>query len=205
LSLSGCSIAIHPAADIRQRQTVYVCDYGDHASLLLPRGNGRVAEFAYGEWGWFALGRQGWYRAVPAIGWPTTGTLGTRDLAGPATPENLEQQIGLVSLLAVPVEHARIAPLLGRLDLHFAREREREVHNADLGMTFVPYPMPYCLFCQCNSMVAQWLREMGCRTRGFSVVAAFTLAEADHEQRVSPDARAAQPEARDPPAGHAPP
>lgn len=173
--LTGCTARITPPADLSEPTTVFIADYGQHASLILPRPSGDLAEYAYGEWGWFALNRTGWYWAAPAIALPTPGTLGTRELRGPATAAGVRSQVGLEHLHDLQVERAAIDALLAELDGAFARNQYREVFNKELGLRFVPYEQPYCLFCQCNSLVARWLRQLGCRVEGPALMAEFEV------------------------------
>ncbi|RMF76937.1 MAG: hypothetical protein D6744_11890, partial [Planctomycetota bacterium] len=105
----------------------------------------------------------------------TPGTLGTRELRGPPTAEAIRSQISLEHLHELRVERSAVAALLAELDAVFARNREREVINEKLGLRFVPYELPYCLFCQCNSVVARWLRRLGCRVAGPALEARFAV------------------------------
>ncbi len=172
---SGCVLRVRPPVDPAAPVTVFIADYGQHASLILPRGARSAAEFAYGEWGWFALGRQGWYRALPAIAVPTPGALGTRDLNVPPKLEQIRAVLPVEHLHAVVVSREKAEALLARFDLHLAARGKDEVYNADLGLRFVPYPVPYCLLCQCNSLVVNWLRELDCSVQGLSPTARFVV------------------------------
>ena len=43
-----------PQQSLKEPVTVYVADYGVHSSLLLPTGDGRFVEYAFGDWGYAA-------------------------------------------------------------------------------------------------------------------------------------------------------
>ena len=38
----GCTMVVRPPADVREPATVYIADYHQHASLLLPRDEGTL-------------------------------------------------------------------------------------------------------------------------------------------------------------------
>jgi len=173
-STLGCAIHVAPPVNVRDPVTAYIADYGYHASLLLPRDESTLAEYAYGEWGWFALGKDQWYRALPAIAAPTQGTLARRDLEA-RTPEALRRGLGLEALHEIRVEREAARATLARLDRRFDAAADRKVYNPSVGMWFVPDPLPYSCLCQCNTAVAAWLDELGCRTCGLAVSAMFEV------------------------------
>ena len=65
--------------------------------------------------------------------------------------------------------------LLERLDARFELHRDTSVENPLVGLTFVHDDAPYCLFRQCNSRVADWLRELGCGISGVPIHANFDV------------------------------
>ena len=177
VSLTACAIRVTPPVELESPQTIFIADYGRHASLLLPRVNGRVVEFAYGEWNWFALGRDQWYRAGPALFWPTRGTLGTSELPGPAEIDAIRGQLWAERIHELQVERAAALELLARLEASFAERADESVLNNALGMQFVPHADSYSILHQCNSAVADWLRELGCGVGGCASRAEFTVYE----------------------------
>ena len=177
LSLTACAIRVTPPVELEHPQTVFIADYGRHASLLLPAADGRLREFAYGEWEWFALGHDQWYRAGPALLWPTRGTLGTSEFAGPAEIDAVREQVSAQRIHELQVERAAAAALLARLEASFAERADESVLNSALGMEFVPHADSYSILRQCNSAVADWLRELGCGVSGCALRAEFTVSE----------------------------
>lgn len=176
LPAAGCATRVVPPAQVADPQTVYVADYGHHASLVLPRESHGYAEFAFGEWGWFALGRQGWYRALPILTLSSPGTIGVRDISIPHGRAHLERELPVEHLHELRVERSAARELRTRFDEHFVTHAAELVYNRDLDMRFVPYPMRYSLVWQCNSMLADWLRQLGCQVRGPALLAEFEIA-----------------------------
>lgn len=175
----GCAMRITPPTEVRAPQSVFVADYGYHGSLLLPREDGCVREFAYGQWDWFALNRDRWYNAIPAALLPGRAALGTRVLAGPAAFEPLVRQCPAERLLELRVERERARSLLARLEREYEAERGSEVFNPVYGMWFVHHARSYRLDHNCNTVLAGWLEELGCRVHGTRLFAVFELCDGD--------------------------
>jgi hypothetical protein len=175
VALTGCTYHIRPSACLRDPVSVFVADYGYHSTLLLPRADGSVMEYAYGERDWFALNRDQWYRVGVVLLWPTPAVLGRRELPGPPEFDALKHQTQPEALHEAPVERDAAARLMHRLDADFDAGRDQLIENPLVGLSFVPYTPSYCITSQCNSRVADWLREMGCRVTGAALNADFKV------------------------------
>jgi hypothetical protein len=175
LLLAGCTTVVTPPPAPADPVQVIVTDYGRHSSLLLPRADGTLAEYAYGEWRWFALLESGWWRVPEALLWPTQGTLGRRTLSGPSSPEVLRSQISVRSLHPVTVERSSAVALLAWLDARWESRAESKRHNATYGLDFVPDEDGFWLAHTCNAAVAEWLAAMGCGVSSPGWVAQFEI------------------------------
>ena len=167
---TGCVTTIRPPERPADPVRVALIDYGYPASLALPGPDGTSVEYAYGEWEWFALNNDAWYRVFPALCWPTQGALGRRALAFP--PEVAAEEI-----LIFTVGRAEAAALLDRLNRRYAARTEAPVYNPVVGLTFVPDDASYCCFANCNTTLADWLRELGCEVSRPTCAASFRLRE----------------------------
>lgn len=177
-AVAGCSMRIEPPHEPRDAVTAYIVDYGLHGSLLLPADEKSLVEFAYGQWDWFALGRDRWYNALGLALFPAAGTLGTRDHPMVDDAESLRRAVACEKVLTVPVERAAAERLRGRLSREYAEKQEQEVYNPALGMSFVPYrPVYWHGVRNCNTMLAAWLEELGCKVRGGRSFAVFEVVE----------------------------
>jgi hypothetical protein len=173
LVVPGCTTVVTPPALVDQPVDVYVHDSGFHASILLPRDAAGYTEFAFGEWGWFALNDDRWWRAPAIMLLPSQGTLGRRDVDG-------EPHDGVMSGLVLHrlrVERAAAVDLAARLNAQFEAGISTLVHNELMDMDFVKVDQDYWLFRQCNSTVASWLRELDCDVRGITVLSTFRVRE----------------------------
>jgi hypothetical protein len=170
LLVGGCA-TITPPPPPADAVTVYVVDYGRHASLLLHDQGDEWVEFGYGEWGWFAEDRESLFRAPLILLLPAQGTLAR----GPAVEPGPDPGwMGAERVFAIAVERSDAAALRERLDAPF-RDRAARIYRNRHGMECVPVPERYCLFHNCNSELARWLRALGCRVRGVVLLANFRL------------------------------
>ena len=169
--LAGGCATITPPAHPADPVTVYVVDYGRHASLLLPEPGDQWVEFGYGEWGWFAEDRENLLRAPLILLLPAQGTMGR----GPAVEPGPDPGwMGAEQVFAIAVARADATALRDRLHAPF-QDNAAKIHRNEHGMEFVPVRDPYCLFHNCNSELAEWLRALGCRVRGVVLLANFRL------------------------------
>ena len=100
LALSGCGMTITPpaAGTVADPVQVFIADHGIHTSLVLPREDGTVVEFAYSRFTWAALDQDQWYRSLGALLVPGDGAIGTRDFPGPPTRDSVLQQFELAGV-----------------------------------------------------------------------------------------------------------
>jgi len=163
--LCGCQITVEPPGSPEEPVMVYILDHGRHSSLVLPQDQGGgLVRYSYGDWQWYALGREGLYRGAAALFWPTQAALGRRELAAAATPQDLRRvvAVGMEAVHPVQVASRRAAELHKTLHALFERRQAEAVWNTDYDLEFAPHPAPYSLFRNSNSVVAGWLRELGC-------------------------------------------
>lgn len=159
----SCASTVTPPTDPPDPIVVHLLSTGRHAGVLLPNGDGRTVEYGYGNWSWYALGKDDWWRAPAVVLWPTQGTLGRRyvleaDLAAKG------HAYGGGTLAELRVSRASAQRLLARLDAEF--EAGGEPHfNERYDMSFVKHPHDFWMFHDCHDEVAEWLEELDCSVR----------------------------------------
>jgi hypothetical protein len=162
LLLAGCgtTVVIAPQ-EPREPLPVFLLDHGRHTSLVLPAPDGSVTRYAYGDWEFYAERKTGPGHAVAAILWPTGSALGRRHLAGPPTEAAVLAQVrvGIQEIHPLYVEASRVMSLRDRLNSYFEVGEVRETPEVDLS--FVPYPHRYSLHHNSNTVIADWLTELG--------------------------------------------
>ena len=173
----GCSSTITPPTGITDPARVFLLREAMHTGIVLPprEASEEYVEFGFGDWSWFALGNEAWYRVFPTVLWPTQGTLGRRTF-GAATPEALRARVTWAELQEVPVARDKAAALRTRLQqLHDSRGKEA-VTRPSLGWTFVPYDRSYWFPQNCADVAAEWFRELDCSVGWLPIRMGLTVA-----------------------------
>ena len=199
LLCAGCGMTVHEPEGVSDPVSVFIADHGVHSSLLLPRDDGRIAQYAYSQWHWAALDHDDWYRSPFAMVIPNTGTLGWRDFEGPCDCdcvrdrlEKLGRDPPMQDLYEVRVERSEARRVLAALDARWGSQRDGSVFNEKRGMTFVRDAKTYSLAHTCNQEVAGWLTEMGCRVTGMAKTADISVKTARDRGKRAEVAKAAE-------------
>ena len=176
--LNSPTFIISPIAPVAP-VTVYVVDYGYHSRLVLPDEEGKLMQYAYGDWRYYALNRQSLGNGVAALLYPTQGTLGRRQF------DNLAEFQGQLNsdrhtLLSFEVAEAKAARLLYLLDRRFRQNLSMQVKNTYNHFTFVPDEGDYTMFHNSNHEVVTWLKNLDCRVRGFAALPNFQVKHSDN-------------------------
>lgn len=155
---------VRPPPNAADSVVVRVLATGLHSGLLLPCGDGRVVEYGYGEWGWYARDECGWWRAPMIALVPSQGAIGRRYLHE-ADLEAMGGKYGGGTLASIRVPRAAAAGLVARLDAEFAAGGE-PYHNEVYDMSFVRCGERFHVLHECHDETAEWLRELGCEVEG---------------------------------------
>jgi hypothetical protein len=175
--LATCATHVRPPAAPSDPVSVYIVDYGRHASLLVPAADGDgLVEWAYGEWRWYALDDSAWYRVFPVLLWPTRGTLGRHHLAGtPSDRATLADRLPSEAVHEIVVDGRRANELDVRLQTAWAAALDTRTYQGLHGLDFVHDDASYHLFHTSNHAVAGWLTELGCQVTGPSILSDWEL------------------------------
>ena len=177
-ALAGCTTTIIPPANPTDPVSVFVLDYGRHSSLLLPDTSAQAfIEYAYGDWNWFALDRSEWYDVFPTLFWPTRGALGRRTLHVESNPETILGVLACEHVLEVTVSARRARELSAELDSQFERRSDTVHYQPLYDLSFVHGETAFHLFENCNHVLADWLRDLGCEIQGPAMAADFVVRE----------------------------
>jgi hypothetical protein len=177
-SLAGCSSVIIPPTGVREPASIAVLDHGRHSSLLLDAGDGSMVRYAYGDWQWYALQQTGPIEASTAVLLRSKAALGRKRLPGPVSPDGVARnvRVGVEEAYFLEVETSAARDLIARLDGIFFASIDSRVVNEAYDLEFVPDPEPYTFFSHnSNSVVAEWLRALGCRVEGTPLFATWNL------------------------------
>lgn len=174
-SAVACVTTVQPPLDPPDPVTVVLVDYGHHTSLILPAPGDRCVEFAFGEWSYFALNQDDLCTGMMALCCPSQGTLGRRSLEAKADPSDLRGRVWCQDLMAFTVARANAETLRKTLEERFQKHSETSIENHQNGLTFVKDDESYLCWNNCNHVVAEWLRQLGCRVRGCACFANFRI------------------------------
>lgn len=188
LSLSGgCAATVYPGAKPVQPTAVYLADYGIHSSVLLPTGDGRYVEYAFGDWNFAALNHCWPQDAVGALLISFQSTLGRRYIElrpGEAAPHPVHPVPH--RLQVVYASHRDVQRLVRELDQRYTRDGKQPCHNPDNDMDYVKDSEHYWIANNCNHLTARCLRELGCDVRGVVVLSKFNVAPVQSAPVIAP-------------------
>ncbi len=176
---TACVNRVIPPARPTDPTSVFLLDHGRHPSLVIPRKENEWVRYTYGNWAWYAEGRTHVFKALAALCWPNKAALGQQrlapadDLFHPAGPIGE----GIVRVYSIHVSAERARRLDDRLEELFMAGREEKLYNPEWGVEFVPHPRAYWIFYQSNTVVAEWLEEMGCEVRGPALFSKWKIPE----------------------------
>jgi hypothetical protein len=176
LYLAGCATTIHPPRTVNDPVTVYLVDYGFHACLLLPdQEETGVIEYAYGDWRYYAEGQKSLWSGIRAMCVLSRGTLGRRHLPEVRGEEVYAYFSWVDTVHSFHVERARADLMRRRLEAEFRRNESTRLFSPKHGMTFVHHEEHYSALNNCNVVLARWIRELGCETRGPSLFSSWKV------------------------------
>jgi hypothetical protein len=174
--LGGCATTVTLPAEAADPVEVFLIDQGRTASIVIPSSFGGLLRYAYGDWRWYALRETGLWRALVTLFWPTQGALGRGELEGPATLANVRARLARAERVhSLRIGRGRVEAFERQMEALYDSRRETEVESPTTGLRFVHDPRRYTYFHNSNHVVAGWLRELGCTTRGASFHSAWRI------------------------------
>ena len=176
---ASCRAAIVPQARLVDPVPVFVLNHGRHSSLVLPSAGGGLVRYSYGDWKYYALREQGARETTGAVLWPTAAAFGRRELVGRPVEADVRRAVvaGAEEIFEIPVERHAVIELQSELEALFAANLDGLVQNRAYDLDFVPHPERYHMFRNSNHMVARWLRRMGCRVSGPTLLSRWKVLE----------------------------
>lgn len=177
LTSVGCSATLVPPPVPVDPVLIAITDYGRHSSLLLPdeAGTGSI-EYAFGDWNWFAAGRNTPCDGVSALFASGQATLGRMEWPIPPDSPDLKSKLEADRVMVMEASARDVAALRERLERRFEARLDEQVYNETMKLWFVPDDERYRLWNNCNHVTAGWLRELGFEIRGSPYTSKFKLA-----------------------------
>jgi hypothetical protein len=175
-ALIGCRTTVTPPQDVRDPVTVAFTDYGRHTSIILPVKQNEWAEYAAGDWAFFALGHNDVLSGLRALLGIGDWTIGRRYLNFSPTLPGAAQKLGVARVVTFRAERSYSDTLHESLDAIFKAHRDQVFYSSYSGLYHVIGSEHYYIFHNCNHSTANWLRLLGCDVDGSSITSSFDLA-----------------------------
>lgn len=177
LLTGGCAATVYPQPNPMHPVAVYVADYGIHSSILMPTGNGRYVEYAFGDWNFAALNHCWPQDALGALLISFQSALGRRYVdVQPGQTEPHPVHPSPHRMQVVFVREERLEQVENELDARYARGGT-PLHNSDNDTDYVRDDSEhYWVGNNCNHLTARCLEQMGCDVRGLVVLSKFDVA-----------------------------
>jgi hypothetical protein len=177
IALTGCKTIVTPPDHVRDPVTVAFTDYGRHTSIILPVAKNQWAEYAAGDWDFFALGHNQTLVGIKALLGLGKWTIGRRYIDYPPTDPKFVQKLDVQRVVVFRAERSYCDTLRETLDALFNAHRNEMFYSSYSGLYHVTGNESYNLFHDCNRSTAEWLRLLGCRVDGTAITSDFDLAK----------------------------
>jgi hypothetical protein len=182
LFLSPGCVSVYPQARPVAAKAVYITDYGIHSSLIIPNGDGRYVEYAYGDWNYAALNHDWPNDAMGALLVSFKSTLGRRFIeTSPSDPVPHPVHRAPKRMQVIYSSGADVEKVRKILDDRYRNDATKVVHNPENDMDFVPDSEHYSFWNNCNDLTARCLRQMGCDVRGIVGFSKFQVVQVKQE------------------------
>ena len=174
----GCTaVIVPPTAPAGRTAPVLIADYGYHSTLILPRAQGGLVEYAYGDWEYFGQNRKSVGTALHALLASDQATLGRRIINQEPDPTGVTQATGAKGVIRFDAPRDKVAELETALDERFTAKRDSITYNPVHQLYFVKDDARYGVGHNCNHFTAEWLERLGCRVEGPIVGSSFKVRE----------------------------
>ena len=174
----GCSaVIVPPATPSRDAVPVLVADYGYHSTIILPRTQGGLVEYAFGDWVYFGQNRKSLFTALHALLASDQATLGRRVLYAEPRQAGLESATGANTIIRFDAPRDKVIELERALEERFSAKLDSITYSPVHQLYFVKDDERYRWSNNCNHFTARWLERLGCEVRGIVLGSGFRVAE----------------------------
>jgi hypothetical protein len=188
----GCEAVIVPprVGPSEPSLPVFVADYGYHSSVILPRGDSVMVEYAYGDWTFFAKNQKSLSTTLGALFSSEQATLARRVLLRSPYQDGLQQALSAKSIVRFDAPRERVMELDMALSQRFSQDLDSIIYTPAHDSYFVKDSEHYSLSNNCNHLTARWLQTLGCRVEGTVFGSKFKLKVEDEGKSQNPKSQA---------------
>jgi hypothetical protein len=166
---------IIPPIEPLEPVTVYVVDYGFHSRLVLPDRTGKLLQYGYGDWQYFALQNRDVLTTLKALFIPTQGTLNREELSNLNTLKEIAEAQRRINLLEVEVAQEKMLKLREKLEDRFYQNIDSKITYSNGRSQFIKDDQDYTIFYNSNHQVVEWLEAMECKVKGIIILPSFQV------------------------------
>jgi hypothetical protein len=178
LVVGGCSAVIVPPPTPRgDAAPVLVADYGYHSTLILPRPEGGLVEYAYGDWTYFGQNQKTLGTALHALLMSDQATLGRRVLYLAPDDPGVAAATGAQSVIRFAAPREKVAALERALDARYSSRLDSITFSPVHHLYFVKDDERYGVAHNCNHFTARGLERLGCQVEGIVMMSGFRVKE----------------------------
>jgi hypothetical protein len=184
----GCQAVIVPprVSPGEPSLPVFVADYGYHSSVIIPRSEGLMVEYAYGDWTFFAKNQKSWKTTFDALFSSDQATLARRVLMRSPYQAGLQEAVGANSVFRFEAPRDKVIRLDVELSRRFSRDLDSIIYTPAHDSYFVKDDERYGLGNNCNHLTARWLEQLGCKVEGVVFGSHFKLKEIEEPRPQTP-------------------
>src|SRR5207237_1288592 len=119
---AGCAaVIVPPKTSPAESVPVLVADYGYHSTIILPKSDGGLVEYAYGDWHYFGQSHKSLGSALHALFASDQATLGRRVLEREINQPGLKEAIGAETILSFRAPRDKVERLERALEQRFSQ------------------------------------------------------------------------------------
>src|SRR5438552_15797062 len=126
----GCSaVIVPPTTPLADSVPVLVTDYGYHSTIILPKSDGGLVEYAYGDWYYFGQSHKSLGSALHALFASDQATLGRRVLEREINQPGLKEAIGAETILSFRAPREKVEQLERALERRFSQNLDSIIYS----------------------------------------------------------------------------
>ncbi len=165
-----------PEVEVAAR-TAILLDHGDHASLVVERADGVMVRYSYGDRRWYAEDDIGLASGFSALFLRSDAVISRREMVSGNDLDSVRRAVRfrVDQGHVFAVDATKIDALIMHLEGIFNSNPADVFYSETWQLTFAPHPAPYSVTNNSNHMVAAWLSELGCTTRGNPLTSNWTI------------------------------
>jgi hypothetical protein len=174
----GCTAVIVPPDTAgKDVVSVVVADYGYHSTIIFPKSDGGLIEYAFGDWTYFCNNDKSLGTALHALIKSDQATLGRRLLERDPRQPGLVDAIGAKGLVRFSAPRDKVREMEWALDRRFSTHLDSLVYSPAQHLYFVKDDGQYDVAHNCNHFTARLIEGLGCQIQGMVLTSDFKLGD----------------------------